>query len=223
MTDIIGLRDGQWREPCAERWKIHSDGSFRRWCFKHHHWVNEPQRPPQRRPLRAACPHCGANASIQSLSLADGEEHAADCPEREPPQHRAWVIYGDALVELGQFPDTAAAFLRMRLERAEHCRETFAWECDDSGVIWTNGYPLLNHTSEAFTGWQGADLYVPDEREAIMNSFQTAFIRRRSWAHTHRLKHADGTWRWVRNMARPVGDNRMIGMACDITGGDHDE
>ena len=35
--------------------------------------------------------------------------------QREPHHHRAWLAYGDALVDLGQFTDAATAFERSRL------------------------------------------------------------------------------------------------------------
>ena len=42
--------------------------------------------------------------------------------ESEPHHHRAWLAYGDVLVELGQFPDAAAAFERARLTDPHRAR-----------------------------------------------------------------------------------------------------
>ena len=42
--------------------------------------------------------------------------------ESEPHHHRAWLAYGDALVELGQFPDAATAFERARLTDPHRAR-----------------------------------------------------------------------------------------------------
>jgi hypothetical protein len=43
---ITGIRDGKFTEPCVEVSKMRDDGKFHRWCYKHHHWLNDV--PPQR-------------------------------------------------------------------------------------------------------------------------------------------------------------------------------
>ncbi len=42
--------------------------------------------------------------------------------QREPHHHRAWLAYGDALVELGQLTDAATAFERARLTDPQRAR-----------------------------------------------------------------------------------------------------
>jgi len=34
------------REPCVEVSKMRDSGKFDRWCYRHHHWLNDA--PPQR-------------------------------------------------------------------------------------------------------------------------------------------------------------------------------
>jgi hypothetical protein len=48
MTDenVVALRDARYTEPCYEVSKMRDDGTFARWCYKHHHWLNDA--PPQK-------------------------------------------------------------------------------------------------------------------------------------------------------------------------------
>ncbi len=56
-----------------------------------------------------------ARAYCSAGNPARAREEVRRVLERAPHHHRAWLAYGDALVELGQFPDAAVAFERARL------------------------------------------------------------------------------------------------------------
>lgn len=43
---VVGLRGDKYDEPCCEVSKMRDDGTFSRWCYKHHHWLNDA--PPQK-------------------------------------------------------------------------------------------------------------------------------------------------------------------------------
>lgn len=38
---VVGLRGANYTQPCVEASKMRDDGTFARWCIKHHHWLND--------------------------------------------------------------------------------------------------------------------------------------------------------------------------------------
>ncbi|HYL71648.1 MAG TPA: sulfotransferase [Candidatus Dormibacteraeota bacterium] len=56
-----------------------------------------------------------ARAYQRSGRAADAREQVRQVLERTPHHHRAWLAYGDALVELKQYPDAQVAYERARL------------------------------------------------------------------------------------------------------------
>ena len=85
------------------------------------------------------------------------------------------------------------------------------WEADESGVIWTNGCGIIEHSSETFYGLRCADFCHPDELEAHFRSFIEAQLHRRPWDRIFRLRDRAGAWHWVRSLAHPIGEAGMVG------------
>ena len=46
----------------------------------------------------------------------------------------------------------------------------------------------------------------PDDREGLLNAFQTAFDQKTEFSHEYRLRHKDGGFRWVRDSGSPRFD-----------------
>jgi tetratricopeptide (TPR) repeat protein len=63
-----------------------------------------------------------ARAYRSAGDAARAREEVRRVLEREPHHHRAWLAYGDALVELGQLTDAATAFERARLTDPHRAR-----------------------------------------------------------------------------------------------------
>lgn len=58
MTDNVMSLRGKHDEPCYEVSKMRSDGTFARWCYKHHHWLNDaPPKKTATDELIEACHH----------------------------------------------------------------------------------------------------------------------------------------------------------------------
>jgi PAS domain S-box-containing protein len=69
---------------------------------------------------------------------------------------------------------------------------------------------------------ESARLVHPADREARDLLFRGAADMGGEFAHEHRLRHADGGWRWIRLCGRAVADEtgrmvRCVGVVCDIT------
>ncbi len=68
--------------------------------------------------------------------------------------------------------------------------------------------------------WQ--DLLHPDDWKEVVESFETAFARRRSWSMEYRLRHRDGSFHWMLDMGEPCheADGRFVGFvgnSIDVT------
>jgi tetratricopeptide (TPR) repeat protein len=75
-----------------------------------------------------------ARAYRRAGRAAQAREEVRRVLQKEPHHHRAWLAYGDALVELGQYDDARIAFERARLvdpQRARIEEATAALACDD--------------------------------------------------------------------------------------------
>ena len=65
-------------------------------------------------------------------------------------------------------------------------------------------------------------LIHPDDREMVREKVQRDFAANRPFELEYRVRHADGSWRWVWDRAHPIGvDSRhveaMEGFVLDIT------
>jgi len=91
--------------------------------------------------------------------------------------------------------------------------------CDYFNQPWLRftGRPLVQELGD---GWlEGVH---PDDRNACLQTYREAFDQRRSFSMDCRLRHADGTYRWIRNDGNPRYDSQgafigYIGFCMDIT------
>src|SRR5262249_33839977 len=61
----------------------------------------------------------------------------------------------------------------------------------------------------------------PEDAERVVDAWRNAVARRASFVEEYRMRTADGTWRWIRDEANPVGDETgelvYQGVMLDIT------
>ena len=77
-------------------------------------------------------------------------------------------------------------------------------------------------TDKTITGEMWLGLLHPDDRKAVVDSFETAFSRRRTWTMGYRLMHRDGTYHWMEDMGEPCHDAGgnfagYVGNSIDVT------
>jgi len=75
---------------------------------------------------------------------------------------------------------------------------------------------------KVITGELWLSLLHPDDRKAVVNSFENAFSHRRPWVKEYRLMHRDGTYRWMQDMGEPCYDATgifagYVGNSIDVT------
>jgi PAS domain S-box-containing protein len=58
----------------------------------------------------------------------------------------------------------------------------------------------------------------PDDRDALVHTFHSAFEQKREFGHEYRLRHNDGSYRWVRDSGSPRFDahNRFSGFTGSV-------
>ncbi|MBI5792470.1 MAG: response regulator [Rhodocyclales bacterium] len=120
----------------------------------------------------------------------------------------------------------------MRLRESENHFRTLA----DGGttLIWTAGTDkLCNYFNEPWLRFTGRPLEQelgdgwtegvhPDDYERCLQVYVAAFDRRQAFSMVYRLRHADGSYRWIRDDGNPRYDSRgefigYIGFCVDIT------
>jgi two-component system, NtrC family, sensor kinase len=112
---------------------------------------------------------------------------------------------------LSQLP---AAVYQRRLDSAWSM--TF---CSDF-VTRISGYPAAMLLAE--TGYTWAELIEPTDREQAVRAMQTALQQQQPFVLEYRLRHADGSWRWIsdRGQAIATGPGQALqisGLMVDIT------
>jgi PAS domain S-box-containing protein len=66
------------------------------------------------------------------------------------------------------------------------------------------------------TGW--VRRVHPEDRDELLQAFETAFDQRREFSHEYRLQHNDGSYRWVRDSGSPRFDahNQFSGFSGSV-------
>lgn len=103
-----------------------------------------------------------------------------------------------------------------------------------STLIWTSGLDMLcNYFNEPWLRFTGRTLEQeygngwaegvhPDDFASCLQTYADAFEQRRAFSMEYRLRHADGTYRWLRDDGNPRYDSHgtflgYIGFCVDIT------
>jgi len=103
-----------------------------------------------------------------------------------------------------------------------------------STLIWTSGLDMLcNYFNEPWLQFTGRPLEQeygngwaegvhPDDFAACLQTYADAFEQRRAFSMEYRLRHADGSYRWLRDDGNPRYDSHgtflgYIGFCVDIT------
>lgn len=115
--------------------------------------------------------------------------------------------------------------IEQRFYEVVHHSSIMIWESDPNGkVIFLNKYWLeftgRNLPEQISNGW--IEQLHPDDLQVFLEAFQHALIRRDSFCLDHRLKNAEGEYRWVMNLGMPrFDDNERFmgfrGTCVDIT------
>jgi PAS domain S-box-containing protein len=122
----------------------------------------------------------------------------------------------------------AVAQLRASEERyrvlTEAADEIIA-ECDSDGNILYTSHAVtrvLGETPAAFTGRYSTDLVHEEDRARVTTMFSEALGQEKhSFSGGYRVKHADGSWRWLETEAIPYrradGEARVLLLGRDVT------
>lgn len=75
---------------------------------------------------------------------------------------------------------------------------------------------------KTITGELWLGLLHPEDRKAVVASFEIAFSRRRTWTMEYRLMHGDGSYRWMQDIGEPCHDadgnfTGYVGNSIDVT------
>jgi PAS domain S-box-containing protein len=98
------------------------------------------------------------------------------------------------------------------------------WQSERDGATrWYNErwYQYTGHTPEQSAGFGGLGAIHPDDREGSRRVWAAAVEHSRAFAHEHRIRRADGTYRWFLVRGEPVRDpagrvTQWIGGATDV-------
>lgn len=80
---------------------------------------------------------------------------------------------------------------------------TMACEWANSAWLEFTGCPL-----DDVLGFGWMNVLHPEDRDACVQAYGDAFLKRQPFSFTYRMRRADGRFRWVLNQARPLTDER---------------
>ena len=124
---------------------------------------------------------------------------------------------------------------RKQSEGALHeSEERFRTLADSTpALIWVNGIAGCEFVNRAYLDFLGvnpenvqdfewARFIHPDDRDQVMEAYQTAFAKRQAYVVLHRFRRADGEYRWMKSVGSPrwgaAGELQgYIGSTLDIT------
>ena len=108
---------------------------------------------------------------------------------------------------------------------AENSSDMVAWQGIDSTFLWVApaAQAVLGYSPDELIGTRGLDLVHPDDlpRVRALQLLASSSESSLSGSATKRLRHADGSWRWIETTARVVEENGtktgMITSRRDVT------
>lgn len=174
---------------------------------------------------------CAGNASRreESIPRPDGSCLVFDVIKvplfNRDGSRRGLVVVGRDITERKQVEET--------LRESEQHFRTLA--NGGTALIWTSGLDkLCNYFNEPWLCFTGRPLQRelgngwaegvhPDDFERCLQTYVAAFDQRRPFSMEYRLRHADGSYRWLRDDGNPRYDSQgrflgYIGFCMDITG-----
>ena len=106
-----------------------------------------------------------------------------------------------------------------RLRDMADAAPVLIWESDASGASTVNGHYLdflgVTFDDIAQMGW--AHFLHPDDAQAYLATYVSAFETRAHYVGEARIRRADGQYRWLQHSGGPVGEDRFVGVSVDIT------
>jgi PAS domain S-box-containing protein len=106
---------------------------------------------------------------------------------------------------------------------AQHGRDIVTLADAEGSILQAspNLYRVLGHAPESRRGGSLFDLLHPDEREAVRQRFLGTAPARTSYGRVGRVRHADGSWRWLEASGRffrtASGELRCLIVSRDVT------
>jgi PAS domain S-box-containing protein len=147
---------------------------------------------------------------------------------------RAWTHENLAIIEETAERTWSAverAIAEAALRESEERFRTFVdlvpdllWRRDMRGAVTWYNQRWIEYTGQAFAethDTNGLDFIHPDDREALMANYHAATEAGRPFLSEHRIRRADGTYRWFLTHAEPVHDAdgqivQWFGAATDV-------
>ncbi|MDV2984364.1 UNVERIFIED_CONTAM: PAS domain-containing protein [Methylobacteriaceae bacterium AG10] len=107
----------------------------------------------------------------------------------------------------------------MRLRTLADAAPVLTWDVDAGGTIFVNNHYLdfFGVTFDAVSGRGWERFLHPDDAAAHIAAFEEAYAQRRPFTHEARARRFDGQYRWLSSSGQPLGEDRFVGVAIDIT------
>ncbi|WP_162242225.1 PAS domain-containing protein [Methylobacterium sp. Leaf123] len=123
-----------------------------------------------------------------------------------------------AAIERGRAERTARE-ADIRLRTMADAAPVLIWDVDASGTLFVNNHYLdffgITFDAVSKRGWE--QFLHPDDAAAHIAAFEEAYAQRRPFTHEARVRRSDGQYRWLSSSGQPLGKDRFVGVAIDVT------
>ena len=168
--------------------------------------------------------YAGESAQVLAEPLAVGETGAESFDAYlTPVRDETGRVIGAHMIgfEVGEAAriDSERRVSERRLREMADAAPVLIWESDASGASSVNGHYLdflgVTFDDIAQMGW--AHFLHPDDAQAYLATYVSAFETRAHYVGEARIRRADGVYRWLQHSGGPVGEDRFVGVSVDIT------
>ncbi|MCJ2028694.1 PAS domain-containing protein [Methylobacterium sp. J-043] len=105
----------------------------------------------------------------------------------------------------------------MRLRTMADAAPVLIWDVDASGTLFFNNH-YLDFFGVASSGCRDWEQFLhPEDAAGYIAAFEDAYTRRRPFTREARVRRSDGQYRWLSNSGQPLGEDRFVGVAIDVT------